>query len=52
MKIIKYKVQGFNGTLHDAKIFCENDAILEANISVAQREAYNGEYTIVEDTED
>ena len=49
MKIIKYKIKGFKGTLVDTKIFCENDAILQDNLLLAQQEAYNGEYTVEEE---
>lgn len=59
MKIIKYKLctRVNNGTeenpewvdiLNDKEIRCTADK-LEANEEIAQREAYNGEYTIVEE---
>ena len=59
MKIIKYKlctranhgteeIPEWVDTLNDKEIRCTADK-LEANEEIAKREAYNGEYTIVEE---
>lgn len=53
MKTIKYKiVTGENdGELLfiDKAILCDSDATLNANLPIAQAEAYNGEYTVEDD---
>ena len=59
MKIIKYKVSGLIGkynheteTVEDVPCLIEvKRQFSEENESVAKREAYNGEYTIEEETE-
>lgn len=36
-------------SLFDKEILCPNEAAFQANLPIAQREAYNGEYTIEDD---
>ena len=60
-KIIKYKFLSAeinHGTeenpnieriLLDAEIFCPTQAVYEANLLIAKKEAYNGEYTVEDD---
>ena len=54
MKIIKYKIVSSESTednliLLDAEIHCKNQTQLDANLPIAEAEAYNGEYTIEDD---
>ena len=46
MKWIKYKIKGDENTLYDVELSWS-----EVNEETAKREAYNGEYTIVDDGE-
>ena len=60
-KIIKYKFlccEVNHGTeenpsieqiLFDKEIRCPNEAVFEVNLPIAQKEAYNGEYTVEDD---
>lgn len=52
-KIIRYQLaHGENEgevLLTDVAIKCPTEASLQANLPVAEREAYNGEYTIEDD---
>jgi hypothetical protein len=54
MKKIKYKFVSASSTkdnliLLDAEIHCKNQTQLDANLPIAEAEAYNREYTIEDD---
>lgn len=54
MKIIKYKILSNESTednpiLLEAEIHCKNQTQLDANLPIAEAEAYNGEYIIEDD---
>lgn len=62
MKILTYKVMGYTlhynpetdeveqvESLYTVVVECPTKEILEANEDIAKKEAYNGEYTIVDD---
>lgn len=48
MKIIKYSICSGGDVLNPVEIQCSADD-LDSNIAIAEKEAYNGEYTVEDD---
>lgn len=49
--MVEKTIQEVEISLNDATIKCDTEASFQANLPIAEREAYNGEYTVEDDGE-